>query len=194
MPNLGQNSSADPLLGDAAALGALAAAAERCAPAMKASEAETLLHAHYAGAPVAPAALAAAAALAPPPQNSTHSSLQSAVAGALEGMGYHVMQEVPILGGLRRVDFVVRDPAAGAGGAPVALEVDGPSHFFSLLEPPDAQPRALPSHVRRAHVTAAGLALRTLSMHEWNAAADKEEKRALLRRVLAGKGALDAGV
>ena len=106
----------------------LASAAARNLGDFNLEEAVQVLEAHFAGAEVHTTCLDACwrifRATSKPPRTS---ELQKSVAASLRAMGYAVAQEVPILEGLRCIDIVATAP----NGARIAVEVDGPSHYFA---------------------------------------------------------------
>jgi hypothetical protein len=162
---------------------ALVAAAQRAAGAFTADQADSVLQAHFAGARLGEAALAACwrAFRSKPPRPVAPSQLQLGVEEALRGMGLSVKSEVEILDGLRRVDIVV--------GGRVAVEVDGPSHFFEG----GGAPIPRPSLLRDLHAKEAGYAQRVVvPFYKWNEAVGAEAKRELLHRLLGDAAAAAA--
>jgi hypothetical protein len=177
---------------DASVVAPLAAATARLAHGFQLSHADSVLQAHYAGAPVDAACLSVCWRLfRASPRPPTTSDLQARVAHSLRAMGLRVELEVPILEGLRMLDIVVTTPGEGAR---VAVEVDGPSHFFA---PPlgGGAPRPRPTRLRDRHIAAAGYsAAFSISYLEFGGIGEAERhallgsrlKAALLRAQSAG--------
>ncbi len=145
--------------------------------------ASSVLQAHYAGLSVGAGCLADCwRVLRAAPRPPTASHLQTEVATVLRSMGLCVELEVPILEGLRCIDIVVTAPS----GNRVAVEVDGPSHFFELPQlgaAPRWQPR--PTLLRDCHTAAAGYTARaTIPFFAWNLCKSVEEQRQFLEKEL----------
>jgi hypothetical protein len=119
----------------------------------------------------------------PPTMEAKPSRLQQHVTRAFKGMGLEVHEEVWVWGGLVSVDAVL------GGERGVAVEVDGPSHFFTNRpnEPTgntEVKRRRLRGMVERGELKG----FICVEYQEWNKAETDEDKAALLRRLLREAG------
>ncbi len=70
-------------------------------------------------------------------------------------------------------------------GQPIAVEVDGPTHFTHNRLPPDGSPRPLGTTlVRDACLAAAGMRLVAVSHLQWYALEGRPQRRKLLQRLI----------
>jgi hypothetical protein len=104
-------------------------------------------------------------------------------------MGLRVEEE-QVVGGIMSVDALIMPPRVGSSGlAPIAVEVDGPPHFFNnhTREPTGTtvfKRRLLDLALRRGEV--GGWV--SVPYWEWNARKGDAARQQLLREILKAKG------